>query len=131
MTIKIGELVAVYGSLRAGLGNHRVLDTKWGGSEYVKTTRTADNHNLRAYCSGFPCVSLNEGEGTVVVELYRILTDETAHRLDRLEGYPSFYDRTKIEMLDGEEAWIYHINNSQAEIIEDGDWKRYYEEQRS
>ncbi len=71
----------------------------------------------------FPaCVQDNNSEKTILGEVWQA-TDETLKRLDRLEGYPNFYDRVEVDTFAGK-AWIY-INNKAAEYpeISSGDWK--------
>lgn len=116
--IKSGELVAVYGSLREGMGNHRVL----GGSTMVgkATVGGFDMFSL----GGYPyCVPDKTGE--IVVEVYQV-SEEVGQSLDALEGYPSFYDRKLISTPFGE-AWIYFIDQYRdgTPYVEGGDWVLY------
>lgn len=126
-------LVAVYGTLRTGEGNHRCMEYADGVS--LGMGKTVENYNLYSL-GGFPKVSLTrtDHEVPVVVEVFE--TDEAGLTgpLDRLEGYPSFYNRTKVAVnLDsGEtvEAWIYHIegNSGLSAPIKNGDWVKRSEE---
>lgn len=111
--------VAVYGTLREGEGNHRVMNVARG--ELVGTTRLS-GYVMHSLHGGFPGVK--RGEGTVVVEVYE-LPDVRA--LDYLEGYNEkhpengLYDRhiTNTEFGD---AWIYTYNGlAFGNVIED--WK--------
>lgn len=117
--LKAGELVAVYGSLRKGKGNHRVLEN----SELVDTIRVKgfDMFSLGAYPY---CVPDKNGE--ITVELYRIASDSVGKSLDILEGYPSFYDRKLISTPHGD-AWIYFIDEYRdgTSYVEGGDWVVY------
>ena len=76
---------------------------------------------------GFPAV-VPAGKTNVSVELIEIPIRDWAD-VDRLEGYPSLYDRllTDFRLPDGStvQAWIYTMNHlpEQAEVIPSGDWK--------
>lgn len=124
--LKDNNLVAVYGSLRKGLGNHGVL----GDSEYMFNGVTKGT--MYDYSGGgFPAVTLR-GDTSLVVEVYRVPDEDTADRLDWLEGYPNFYNRTQVDITDADgtficEAWLYHIEDdmSHLPLVEGGDWKEY------
>lgn len=114
-------LVAVYGSLRQGMGNHRLLEqraSEFLGSERVQGWRM---HSLGAY----PFITPDESTAGIRIEVYEV--DETTFaRLDGLEGYPNFYNRRMISTSHGD-AWIYFIqdNSSSAPVVENGDWVDY------
>lgn len=121
--------VAVYGSLRQGLGNHRLLahvpEFKEG-----KTVQPFIMYSM----GGFPAI-VDGGDSGVVVEVYEV-DDDTLQRLNQLEGYSGeygyqgFYDRkvVDVELDSGDEvqAHIYYFheapNNS---VVDTGDWKEY------
>lgn len=120
-------LVATYGSLRVGMQNARVNDS--AGATYVGKGRTVENFDLFQFRGAyFPSVSLahHASECPVVVDVFATDRAGLCGPYDRLEGYPSFYNRTQIQvMLDsGEEvtAWIYHIDREQPTRVETGDW---------
>src|SRR5690554_8044142 len=115
--------VLVYGTLRKGGYNHGLM----GEAEILA--------NLKL--TGFSMVSLgsypavymnNQADKAIHAELY--LVDETTFaRLDQLEGYPDFYNRSQIEvkLANGQpiKAWIYHMSQeelSDKEPVEEGDW---------
>ncbi len=115
--------VFVYGTLKKGWGNHRLLE----GSTFLGVYETPKEFSL--YDGGFPYAFHGGGEN-IRGELYEV-DDDTLKNLDRLEGYPSHYNRIKIEAHDtadsmGEnyEAWIYvgtartfeHVNKSHSII---------------
>lgn len=110
-------LVAVYGTLREGHGNHRLLE----GSKYHGTEQSVPEFTLNSL-GGLP--ALTAGEGEVVIELYEV-DDATFSRLDQLEGYPDFYDRRVIPTSRGE-AWVYFMHDLSdrwhSEVIKSGDW---------
>ena len=112
----MGIRVAVYGSLRQGMGNHRLLESsKFLGKDKL-------DGFIMYSLGGFPCIRTVFPEGnTITVEVYEV-DDETFRRLDILEGYPSFYDRKKVDTQYGE-AWIYTIEREKSRpVVESGDW---------
>ena len=126
----MSELVAVYGSLRKGLGNHRVL-----GDSKLVSTGIVQGFGMYSM-GGFPALTTLANKTDVVVEVYEVDND-TMRRLDRLEGYPHFYNRVPvpIHLNEGEDgvesyltAWIYFIDDKFPEksFVESGDWVEYY-----
>lgn len=107
--------VAVYGSLKKGFGNHRLLrHSTYLGEEWVEGW-------TMYHLGGFPAVAETENYDVVKVEVY-LVDDETLGRLDGLEGYPHFYNRKEIETNWGD-AWIYfHDVAPTAPIVAGGDW---------
>ncbi len=120
-------LVAVYGTLRTGEGNFRVMTA--AGGESLGLGKTVENFNIYSL-GGFPKVSLTRSGNKVpvVVEVFETSIAGITGPLDRLEGYPSFYNRTiiDVELDTGEKvkAWIYHIeeNGALSRPIMSGDW---------
>lgn len=113
-------LVAVYGSLRQGLHNHAVL----GGSELVGEDTTTPNYTMVSLGS-FPAVHIG-GDTPITIEVYKV-NEEIFHNLDRLEGYPHFYNRTTIDTKYGK-AWMYFIDDAPLatnKVVENGDWADY------
>jgi len=97
------ELVAVYGTLKSGFGNHRVLgeEAEFMGNDVL------DNWSMYSY-GHFPFVVPTEDAGDkIYVEVYAI---PNLRRTDALEGYhegyDGFYDRKKVATIFGD-AWIY------------------------
>lgn len=116
------EKYAVYGSLRRGMHNHSVLS----GAKLIDVTETQDEFKMVSLGS-FPAVI--PGNKSVKIELYETDSPEIKKNLDRLEGYPDFYNRKKILLKNGMKAWIYILNDK--DMIDDDtehiyDWKRYY-----
>ena len=122
--INIVTKVAVYGSLRKGLGNHRVLgDSKLIGKEWVP------NYEMFSLGS-FP--GIRNGEGSIFVEVYKVDSD-TLERLDMLEGYHSkdsvnnFYDKEEVSTKFGD-ALIYTLQGERykrSPIVSSGNWKAH------
>lgn len=69
-----------------------------------------------------------EGNTTVHAELMDIPADDLP-AMDRLEGYPDFYDRVQVpaRLEDGStvNAWVYvrTVVPEQAKVIPSGDWR--------
>ena len=109
--------VAVYGTLKQGHGNHRLLSL----SKFLGITETEEEWSM-LHLGGFP--GLIEGSSAVHIEVYEV-NDETFSRLDMLEGYPSFYNRREIETKFGT-AWVYYLdspyNYHDRPVIEHGCW---------
>ncbi len=118
-------IVAVYGSLRQGFGNHRVLKD----SEYLGTFKTNDLFTMYSL-GAFPYIKPDEKNGIpITVELYKVISDNIAYGLDCLEGYPSFYDKKNITIQNFEtdlEIKTYFIEReSESVIVESGDWSLF------
>lgn len=112
--MKQGSLVAVYGSLKEGFGNHRVLgDSELVGSQWLSGW---DMYSMGSFPAIVP------GEGYISVEIYQVGSDSIAGNLDMLEGYPSFYNRVEVETELGL-AWIYYQDTPPTDMkITSGDW---------
>lgn len=113
--------VAVYGSLRQGFGNHQLLQD----SEFLGTMITQNEWTMYSL-GGFPGI-VPKGEISILTEVYEV-NDEIFQRLDRLEGYPEFYNRQEIETPYGQ-AWIYYLEDRPSWgspiIVQSGDWAEY------
>lgn len=117
------KLVAVYGTLKAGFSNHRLMGRSTFMGEDVLD-------GFVMYSLGhFPaCI---QGEGEIHVEVYSV-PDEDMASLDMLEGYreehpeSSFYLRGKVDTEHGE-AFMYTLNNREylhgKPPIANGVWK--------
>jgi gamma-glutamylaminecyclotransferase len=124
-----GALYAVYGTLRKGYGNHRLLDNPY--CELLGTIKTEPKFKMVSL-GGFPGVIPNEGTQEVVVEIYRVNSENVEQRLDWLEGYPSFYNKTEIPTPWGT-ANMYILDEHRYgsnNIVESGDWNIHTSEAR-
>ena len=128
MTTVSKTRVLVYGSLRKGMGNHRLLE----GQDFVGETLTKEPYAMYSL-GGFPMVSL-EGDkvSPIVVEAYDV-DDRGLARLNQLEGFHgkgqrNFYDCSHVETVDHEGGLIYHIEGEASRpnpLVEDGNWVNY------
>jgi len=104
--------VFVYGTLKRGNGNHRLLKS----SRFISTVGTKKTFMM--FGGGFPlCREPVDNDnhyhaGVVKGELFAV-DDATLARLDRLEGHPNFYERrvTEIEEFLASKVWMYHWNS--------------------
>lgn len=124
--------VFVYGTLRRGHGNNRLL-------------RDSDCHGvavLEGYkmvsLGGFPAIFRGEKDDTVVGEVYEV-TKPVLNSLDRLEGFnrmdPQMYDLyhavpVVVEGVERYECETYTMDHSAREMsdyppVESGDWNLY------
>jgi gamma-glutamylcyclotransferase (GGCT)/AIG2-like uncharacterized protein YtfP len=123
------NLVAVYGSLRKGMGNHSVMIAARG--EYLGT-HTIEGFALHEYCKAFPCVTERSGH-TTVVEVYEVDADGL-QILDSLEGYEDgtsreeswFYYRATTSIPALGQVFIYIMPRyNEDNIITHGDWVKH------
>lgn len=112
-------LVFVYGTLLAGEPNNFFLK---GSTKLGEDSVTGF---LMKDLGPFPaCVPNDNENNTIVGEVWEV-SDETFKHLDRLEGYPDFYDRVLVDTFAGK-AWIYvNAGASSSPTIKSGDWKKY------
>lgn len=114
------HIVAAYGTLMSGYGNHTCL----GNSKMLGKGKTEDKMIMTA--RGIPYVSKVKKVSNISVEVYEV-DEKTLQRLDHLEGHPIFYKRevTKINLDGGGEAkaWMYFCTQLAAPIVESGDYR--------
>lgn len=103
------KLVAVYGTLRKGLHNDKILRN----SKYLGTTTLQPKYKM-ADAHWYPVVyksNFDELESDhVVIEVYRI-DNETLKVIDVLEGVPDLYKRIKVDTEYGK-AYMYVMDAS-------------------
>lgn len=129
---QVGDLVAVYGTLRKGHGNHN--HTGLADKAELIGVGTTKGHMFST--GGFPAYLPNK-EDTAVVELYRVTDESVGPRLDGLEGYTrgapqgSMYIRTLVDVeVDGTPYWDVNIyawalGVDRYPLVESGDWNEY------
>ena len=111
--------VFVYGTLRAGEPNHYLLDHH----AMVRRARTEPAFELVSL-GAFPAM-IAGGATAVVGEVYDV-DAVTLAALDRLEGHPRFYRRTRIALEDGAAVETYLLAPEQVEgrpVIDSGNWR--------
>ena len=132
--------VFVYGTLRRGGGNYRLLDGNTAG-EYPAVLP-----NARLYAAGIPWVTSSPDGSQVIGELTVLradVADVVLQRLDRLEGYRpgcggNLYERLIRPVLFNEAgrqrrttAWVYVAGHaarrrlSDHDLVPGGDWLSY------
>jgi len=92
--------VFVYGSLKKGFTNNRLLEN----DKFICETRTAGSKFEMVSLTGFPGVKY--GLGSIHGELYEV-SENTMLILDRLESNGHFYNREIIDLDNGDQAWMY------------------------
>lgn len=93
--------VFVYGSLKQGFHNNRVL----GNAEFCGSTKTDYARYSMLDLGAFPAV-IKSGDHRISGEVYEV-DDDGLERLDFLEGNGSLYLREQVALCDGTEAWCY------------------------
>ena len=118
------HLVAVYGTLKQGGGNHRLLNT----SEYLGEVVSEDK--LRLVCDGLPFVirGADDRGSHLRMELYEV-DHQTLSRLDHLEGHPNFYRRERVQFWTLDQLtehivnpWIYMVDESYDSGFYSSEW---------
>ena len=109
------EQIFVYGTLKRNYSNYRVIERS--------------NGVFRGECSlpGFQLFDLGYfpgalvGNGTIHGEVFNV---DSLEELDALEGYPTFYDRMKVQTKYGQ-AWVYYLDSvgRSDSIISSGKWE--------
>jgi gamma-glutamylcyclotransferase (GGCT)/AIG2-like uncharacterized protein YtfP len=111
------HLVFVYGTLRRGEVNHRLLRD----AAYLGPHRTEPCFAMFAL-GAYPGVTRN-GSTAIAGEIFRV-NARGLSRLDHLEDHPRLYDRILIPSPHGR-AWIYLFRGRVAGrmVIRSGDWR--------
>ena len=119
MSTKTTTLVFVYGSLLSGLLNSKFLNTAKLLGEFTTPP------SYKMFDLGmFPCI-VRGGDTPIKGEIYQV-DEETFAVLDRLEGHPDFYRRSKINTDQGK-AWVYLYPDDVVggDRVDDGDWRAH------
>jgi len=128
MNKEITEYYFVYGTLKRGYGNNRILQQS-PTAKFIEEGVTKPEYNLY-HLGGFPGVTEN-GETAVQGEIWEVSDDYTKRRLDMLEGYiesaptEGLYNKKIIE-INNKQVNIYLINRKPNETlkINTGKWER-------
>ena len=124
--------IGVYGSLRKGMYNHILLDNE--ESHYLRTEQLEIPFKMIPY-SSFPALIPDDKTNKIEMEIYEV-SDLVYQNVERLEGYPSFYDKESIiDKESGDPIEFYVIRDpynryreSFAEQESIVDWVSYYNE---
>ena len=119
--------VFVYGTLLAGEPNHRLLV----GARLVAAARTKPAFELRDL-GAFPGL-VPGGAHAVAGKVYEV-DEPTLAALDRLEGHPRFYRRSRIALEGGATVETYLLAPEQVEglpVIDSGSWRARSKEWRA
>lgn len=118
-------LIAVYGSLRKGLSNHKVIEN----TKYIGQYETKPIYNMYSL-NAFPGIT-EGGNTSIVMEVYRVNKEEL-QRVDNLEGYDSssndndFYKRVVIKTPYGAAfTYLFEGDVEGLSKVKDGDWTKY------
>lgn len=114
--------VFVYGTLKKGHGNHRVMELSNG--KFLAECETQYDGFAMVHLGGFPGVIKTTDGTTIKGELYEV---EHLEALDALEGYPNLYYREQVALSCGATAWMYLYNRAvqpQHKFIDNGIWRR-------
>ena len=113
--------IAVYGTLRRGWGNNRLL----ADSKFVDAGKTKVKYTM--YASGIPFVSSHKPTSNIHVEVFDV-PEEDVPRVDGLEGHPNWYQRRPIQVIldSGEEttAELYFMDGERGlPVVESGNYE--------
>lgn len=122
-------LYAVYGTLRNGYGNNRLLQAE--GVEFLGEIKTEPKFTMYSL-GGFPGVA-EKGNTQLTVEIFKVTNEEVIRRVNNLEGYtgtrnnPSnWYDTCELQTEWGV-ANMFTMNNLSdrgTNVVESGDWNK-------
>ena len=111
-------LCAVYGTLKKGHGNHRVL----GDSEFIGECISEQDYKMYSVNDWYPAVVFG-GNDAIYMEVYKVESQEIADDLDRLEGYPDLYIKDTINTPYGEATiYLYNLEVERLDIVKTGNW---------
>lgn len=105
----MSKYVFVYGTLKQGYGNHRLLSKE----PMLRGAVTLPCRMISL--GGFPALVPSDDYHEIHGEIYEV-DDSTFESLDFLEGYPDFYNRdTFYWNLMDVEVWYYYIPEGYAD----------------
>lgn len=116
------RILCVYGSLRNGFGNNRLLKD----SDHLSTETISIPYRMVSL-GGFPGLVPSDENHDIVVEVWSV-DDATYRNVERLEGFPNFYQKAVVNTTQGEgEVYVLEDPYYQQEpSVESGDWNEYY-----
>lgn len=122
-------LICVYGTLRAGQGNHNFILK--GNAKCLGTFKSEPTFTMYGRRAGFPSL-VPKGSTSIEYEVYEVTDQRTMERLHGLEGcngipgspHNKFYDIMPMKTPVGD-GWIYIRNGydgGEDSIIKTGNW---------
>lgn len=121
--------IAVYGSLRDGMYNHRLLENE--GAQLINKEIISVPFKMIPY-SSFPALIPDKENHDVLMEIYAV-DDNVYRRVEILEGYPTFYDKEAVVDSLGNIAEVYVIRDESERLQKRYentesicDWEDYY-----
>lgn len=109
----------VYGTLKKDYPNHPLMD----GSEFLGIHVTDPEYTM-FHLRGYPGV-IRKGDTSIVGEVWKVPTS-ILDRLDRFEGHPYLFARTKLkETFRGKPLYAYiyqHNEEVNYTVIDEGEW---------
>lgn len=130
--MKLGNFLFVYGTLRRGEAADLSQGRAAYGAKFIEKDRiNGEIYNLGWYpgvklLPSLPPSSLFDSSGpTVTGDVFRITDESITPILDAYEGFPSLYNRHKVETENGFIAWVYTYNGvpTPDRLIPAGDWQ--------
>lgn len=125
------NLIAVYGSLRKGLGNHKLLEN----AKYLGEFESSPSFTMYSVSNCYPGL-LRKGNTSIIMEAY-LVSDKELERINVLEGYRdnqtkslNHYNKETLETPFGVASWYeYNRNPVTLRVVESGDWTRFMKSQ--
>lgn len=112
--------IAVYGTLRKSNSNHFYLQEE----EYLGTEKVLIPFKMVSL-GHFPGLILSKENHTIEIEVYEI-SDHANKLIERLECYPNFYGKVKIDTSFGKaDTYVLSSKYNHYQTIESGNWNEY------
>ena len=112
------DVFVVYGTLKRGYGNHRLLDNEW--VDYLGEVVSEEGYHVHS-TGGFPMATPSEEGLPLHGEAYRVRHTAVVNNLDYLEGNGHFYNRRvrQFTLLEGGApvlGWVYEIDRRESRL---------------
>ena len=109
--------VFVYGSLKSGFHNHKLLEE--ADAIFVGEDVTSGAYRMGGMGGSFPAVVERLQDYHIAGEIYKV-DNETLALIDQLEGNGTFYERKLIETKRFDQyVWIYFLIDGEQIITAD------------
>lgn len=127
MNKKQGTLLAVYGTLKQGFHNHRLLNRP--GVKFLGAYKTEPRFTMVS-CGGFPAVHC-QGSTPIHTEIYSVESPEAVEMIYRLEGYSgtptnkggkNWYDVEEVETPFGSASMFVFRGVPARPVVKSGNW---------